>query len=148
MTEMLTVMTEIVRDFEKIEDAEIQRVQRGLPDIKPTEKPLGTIHNEGLKKLWTLAAFYDAACQHAKLDSKYKADTDEQAADLRIRSARFSGLEDVVRALFWIQVKDEISLAAWESDSIGVRKDWMLISGSASTSGIIELLGKLTRPPE
>ena len=148
MTELLTVMTEIDRDFELIAEPAISRVQRELPKMQSGEKPLGAIHNEALKKLWTLAAYYDVASQQAELDAKHKADTEEQAAELRQKGLRFEALEEIARDLFWVQVKDDIGPAAWDANVLGVRANWMLARGEDRKSAILQLLGGIARPPE
>lgn len=144
MIEILTVIAELRSGFETVNDSDIRRVQRGLQKMQATEKPLGTIHNEALKKMWALANNYDVASKQAVLDSQ-KADSEEQAVELRNQACRYAALEELARDVFWVQAKDDIGAAAWQHPgAVGVREDWMLVAG-AEVSGLAGILGALAR---
>lgn len=147
MTKLLTVLEEINRTFEEINDRDIRRVQRGLNKTAPSEKPLGVIHNEALKRLWALADRYRGEIMQAMLDA-HRADTDEQAQELRERALRCVGIEEVVRDLFWAQAKDDIG--AWSgTGSTGIREDWMLVRMEAKQSpSLAAILGEIHPQPE
>lgn len=142
MTELLTVWSEISEAFDQVTEADIRRVQRGLHPVRTNENPLGVLHNEALKKLWALAHRFDALSKQAVLDAEHKAETDDQAKELRQQALRYDALEEVARDLFWAQAKDD--LGVWDhsrAGSIGIREDWMLVCGPPPTKGIEAILG-------
>lgn len=125
----LTVLGEIHEDWAVITDADIRRVQRRLEKIQPNEKPLGTLHDEALKKMWALAERYEGLSQVLLNDANFTADTEEQTAELLQKSKRYSSLGEIVRNAFWCQAQDDIGAAAWQpGQDIGLRADWMLVS--------------------
>ena len=140
-----TVISEIEDNLKVIGEVDIRRVQRVLEKPEPDEKPLGTLHNETLKKLWALANHYRAKAHQAELDVSASADSEEEAEDLKIKSMRFTALEEAVRQLFWIQAQDDIGI--WQSRSIGLRADWLLVSVPDRPEEVIgKLLGGIIRP--
>jgi hypothetical protein len=143
----LTVWADFVHHFEQINDRDILRVQRNLNKMRPDEKPLGVLHSEALKNLWVLADRYEGLAQQAVIDSEHKAETDEQAKELKQHGVRYAALEEIARSLFWAQAKEDIG--AWGgSGCIGVREDWMMVSAPHKGSTLHALLAGIIRPPE
>lgn len=149
MTETLAVLAEIHADLEKITEKDIQRVQLRLTQVQPNEKPLGTLHDETLKKLWALSERYHGLTHRYENEIKFDADTKEQALELEKQVQRAASLREIVKNLFWAQAKDDIGGGTWTADGIGLRADWMVVGTAGSP--IQSMLGAIVqrlRPPE
>lgn len=147
MTENLTILSEIDTACAGMSDIDIRRAERVLVAIQNDEKALGRLHNESLKKLWSLSHHYDIQGKLAAI-SVQQADNAEAAMVAGHQLERSNELEHVCQELFWIQVKDEIGASAREVEvGLGIREGWMVVStGRASVVGrsLASVLARLT----
>jgi hypothetical protein len=144
MNEFLAVLVEIEKALTRITESDIQRIQRDFAKINPKERALGTLHSEGLKRLWALAVSYEAQAAQAVLDAQYRATSEEHKEELVQLACRLKALEGVIRELFWFQANDDIG--GWNnSASVGIREDWMLVALPERQHPLATLLGGIVR---
>ena len=146
MTE--TVMSEIEAALMRVGESDVRRVQRVLPAVQPDDKPLGTIHDEELKRMYALAHLYDHDSDQALLDSTAKADSLEEAAELHQKAHRSQGLAKICQLLFWTGARDAIGLGTWPSGNITLRENWMLVAAPKRENPFEMLIAEIARPKE
>ena len=96
-------------------------------EVKSSDHQVGEMDNE-LKKLYTLWQQLEKSTYQTMLDARYKQLTPEEEAKINEMQQKTS----VLRATFWIVVKDTFQL--WGKESIGVRHGFMVV-WSDSQSG-------------
>lgn len=142
MMTTLAILDEIGKDLTVIADADVRRAERNLGAAREGETALGTIHNVAAHRAWALANTYEARGMEAALHAKFRADSEEEQANLIQQAHRFAALEKIVREMFWAQAKEDIGGDSWcKQGGLGLRSGWMLVALPANP--VEGLLGKL-----
>lgn len=112
----------------KVTDDHINRAESKLGEIRPNEKPLGTIHNAAAKRLWVGWQIIQAMSLESKAKSKL-ADNDADENLLHAEYHKLDKLADLVEELFWLQARSDMGqLADCEgSGGVSLRKGWMMV---------------------
>ena len=140
----LALLEEIEHEMALMTEAHVRRAERNLCRPHEGERALGTIHSEGARRAWALANAYEARGMEAALGAKFRADSLEERDALKTEATRCAAVEEIVRDLFWLQVKVDIGGEAWTSaGGIGLRSGWMLVASAPHpVEGLIaKLLG-------
>jgi hypothetical protein len=150
MAEILSVLSEIERDLEKIQEVDVQRAQNQLNPPQANERSLGTLHNENLKRVWTLAGHYE---YNGKLSALRMTMADAQeAAELGLAGQRAAEFCKVARNIFWLQVKEDIGPVCRQGEGgIALRTNWLIVETKATSK--FEIIGAALadlglKPPE
>lgn len=79
---------------------------------------------EGQKKLYTRWMDLERSAAQHSLDAQYARDNEKRRANF-LRTEELSAKAAVLRAIFWIDIKDHFQL--WDRDSIGIRKGFIVV---------------------
>ncbi|MBI4215254.1 MAG: hypothetical protein HY602_00835 [Parcubacteria group bacterium] len=118
-------------ELDFIEDAHLVEPEG---EVEANEKIVGEASAVS-RKLFTFARkleaeanrFFAEAISSPKKDDRQKA----QTGYVRLKTK-----SDVVRAIFWLQIKDELDLWGDDGDVIGIRAGWKVVSFSNSRGTI------------
>jgi len=123
----LEIMIELQDFINGIADSTVDRIGSKLEpvDEEKKEKCLGNLHSPTTKRLWVAFQRLDALEDEYKAKANLAAD-DFEETQLKERALRASTLSILAKNIFWMQVRAE--MGAWDNLSIGLRKDYMMVS--------------------
>ena len=104
-------------------DEDIEWVERRLDPLGDGDRLLGTVPDQDSRLLWAVGARL-----------RIQAQSDNTAADLlhdpleiqdkKTRAQRLWAISELMRAMFWIQVRDEFN--SW-TGFVGIRSGWRVV---------------------
>ena len=139
----LSILVELQSAYDAATDLDFQIAERDLTPSCEHEKPIGVIHDLEIRRLWVMARALEFKSYSIALAAKYGASDDAALNAAAIESLRLDALAHIVRDLFWIAAKTD--LGAWSSESVGLRRGWMLAHTSSQQS-LASALAALLRP--
>lgn len=128
----LDTMKDIESMLEATTPEQIERCGAKLDKQENGEKPLGVIHNEFARKLFTVSSYAKGRAAVFGLETSMAADKVERKR-LKIETMKMTNIADITREIFWDLVRRDMDI--WK-DTIGVRRGWMMVARGKSNSGM------------
>lgn len=144
----IPLLAELQDLIDAVTPDDIRHAQASLPPVEDGETKVGVLHSDTTKALYVAmyGLLYSGAIK--KITAAYKSAGKADAEILNGEGDRLKNLADLVSAIFWAQVKDDMRL--FDADVTGVREDFMIVRGKDKPSLSSRLFGGLLKlpPPE
>jgi len=133
----LDCLTEISDLCSKLTNQQIERAGRSLNPATDKEKALGTIHNDLLKRLWTVALILASKSKQRTLELPV---TDEEADSFKSDSERMGSLSVIAAKLFWHELNLEMNAFP---TNLGIRRGWLAVEPESDSDPLKAALSRL-----
>ena len=100
-----------------------------LQPAAASDTMLGIVQAPLARMLWAITCKVYLQAEVLKSQAQLPMPADEKAAKTR-EASRLADVATWLRSLFWIMVHDELN--AWNYDSVGIRRDWVLVQTRSS----------------
>ena len=114
----IPIVDEIFAALMLLTEKDLERSARNCKPVQSTDKTLGRLHNEMLCRLWAQGDQYRYLCRETTLRAEREADSPEESKVFLEMAARYDGLEDCCRDMFWTQARED--MGCWAAKRIGL----------------------------
>lgn len=144
---LVPVMEELTRAWEAVTLADIESSNQRLQELKKGGGTvLGVVYGPDARRTWAAADYLALRRDEEMLHARSRAtDASEGRVHAEIAS-RYDLLEDVLRAMFWVQAKDDIGSVAWQHPRCSLRQGWKLVS--TRPPSMADMFGMVAVPRE
>ena len=125
----------------ELKEVEVSKQPNDEP-VADTEVVVDYEVPDELKRIWTFARALAKEAAEIALQSEFTDDsTKESRAELRCRAMELKRKAEIVKDLFWIGINKGANV--WEVDSIGIRRDWKVVTKVKRNDDIPPFLKRL-----